>query len=56
MSKLEAAAERYARRKEAAYIAKRGGSVPAGAALNVYMWAFNKFMANPEDADARAVA
>lgn len=48
MSNLEAAADAYAKQKQAAYIAKRGGSVPAKAALDIYLWAFNKFVANPE--------
>lgn len=48
MSNLEHAADGYARRKEAAYVAKRGGAVPPRAALNVYLWAFDRFMANPE--------
>ena len=48
MSNLEHAAADYARRKEAAYVAKRGGSVPPNAALNVYLWAFERFLANPE--------
>lgn len=47
---LEAAAAEFARRAEAAYVAKRGGTVPAQAALNVYLWAFNRFIANPEAA------
>ena len=48
MSNLEHAAADYARRKEAAYVAKRGGAAPPNAALNVYLWAFERFMANPE--------
>ena len=48
MSNLEAAADAYAKQKQAAYIAKRGGSVPAKAALDIYLWAFNKFVSNPE--------
>lgn len=51
MTNLETAAADYARRKEAAYIAKRGGRVPASAALGVYLWAFNRFTANPERND-----
>ena len=48
MTNLEAAAEVYARRMEAAYIAKRGGRVPVKVAFDVYCWAFNRFVANPE--------
>lgn len=47
---LEAAAEQYAQRKQAEYVAKRGGSVPASAAFNVYVWAFNRFLAKPDEA------
>lgn len=47
-SNLETAAAQYAEHMQAKYIAKRGGSVPASAALDVYMWAFNRFMANPD--------
>lgn len=48
MSNLEIAADHYAKQKQASYIAKRGGSVPAKAALDIYLWAFNRFIANPE--------
>lgn len=48
MTNLEASALDYARRQERAYIAKRGGSVPIAAALNVFMWAYNRFLSNPE--------
>lgn len=47
MTNLEAAAEAFAQKKQAAYIKKRGGSVPAKAALDVYLWAFKSFIANP---------
>jgi hypothetical protein len=50
MTNLEAAAEAYAQKMQAAYVAKRGGSVPANVALGVYIWAFNRFMQNPEAA------
>lgn len=49
---LEAAADAYAQQAVAKYVAKRGGSVPLNAAFNVYMWAFNRFVANPEIAAA----
>jgi hypothetical protein len=50
MTNLEAAADAYAKDKQAAYVAKRGGSVPVKAALDVYLWAFNRFVANPDAA------
>lgn len=45
LSNIEAAADAYAKRKEAAYIQKRGGHVPANVALGIYIWAFNRFVA-----------
>ncbi len=48
MTNLETAAELYAQRKQAAYVAKRGGRVPALAAFEVYVWAFNRFISNPD--------
>jgi hypothetical protein len=48
MSNIEAAAEVYAQRKQREYVMKRGGSVPARAAFDVYMWAFQRFMRNPD--------
>lgn len=51
MSNLEAAAEIYAQRKQASYVAKRGGRVPAKAAFDVYVWAFNRFVSNPDLCD-----
>ena len=45
---LEAAAEAYARKMERAYVVKRGGRVPTNVAFNIYLWAFNRFLANPE--------
>lgn len=50
-SNLEAAAEAYAQRKQRQYVMKRAGSVPAKAALDVYLWAFSRFMANPDTAE-----
>ena len=47
MSNIEAAAEAYAQKMQAAYVAKRGGRVPVKAAFDVYLWAFNSFMRNP---------
>lgn len=51
INNLEAAATAYARRMEAAYINKRGGRVPVNAALGIYIWAYDRFIANPEIAD-----
>lgn len=48
MTNLQAAAEEYAQRKQAQYVAKRGDRVPARAAFDVYMWAFNRFVNNAE--------
>lgn len=52
MSNLEAAAEAFAQQKQAAYVAKRGGSVPAKVAFDVYLWAFNSFLKNPDQSAA----
>lgn len=48
MTNMEAAATAYAREREAAYIRKRGGAVSARAAFNVFCWAYDRFMKNPE--------
>lgn len=48
MTNLEAAAEHYARNEQRKYVTKRGGCVPVNAAFNVYVCAFNRFMANPD--------
>lgn len=51
MTNLETAAHEYAKQREASYIAKRGGAVPVRAAHGIYVWAFNRFIANPAVAD-----
>lgn len=48
VTNLEAAAEAYAQRRQAEYVTKRGGSVPVRAAFDVYVWAYNRFIANPD--------
>jgi len=52
MNNLEAAAEAYAQKKQAEYVAKRGGAVPPKAAFDVYVWAFNSFINNPDKSPA----
>jgi hypothetical protein len=42
------AAHEYAKGREMAYIAKRGGQAPVAAASSVYHWAFRRFMDDPE--------
>ena len=49
---LEAAADHYAREQSRKYVEKRGGAAPVQAAFDVYMWAFNRFMANPDEIQA----
>ncbi|WP_164898552.1 hypothetical protein [Mesorhizobium sp. M7A.F.Ca.MR.362.00.0.0] len=48
MTNLEAAAEAFAQNEQRKYVEKRGGAVPWLAAFNVYVWAYNRFIANPE--------
>lgn len=48
LTNLEAAASDYARTMERKYIAKRGGSVPAWVALNVWISAYDSFLRRPD--------
>lgn len=56
MTNLEAAAEAYAQRMQRAYVEKRGGRAPVDAAFNVYVWAYKRFVANPDAIEVERAA